>query len=349
MKYHWICWMCVLLTVGSVSVAIGAIPPVYTVDYKLLFLFHPKMAEFDLTLGRHLKPGVKTFDPGSREALSREMERLNVEAKKTVEAQQQLIAQWTQEQLEGGMHSNPSASASPVLLLETEKKRKAELQARIDSAKRIQEEALDRVFDPMYLSRDESRSIMEGVLTEIDTELERMSQVRGGALILDADFVEATPVPRRFHPSAIPCLDLVDIGLRQSLLDHDFTPGQMPVLYTQRPELQLKFAEAMQRLKGFEDGVATTLSRYPGVAAVLGARGRLILAGGKDQDLTREVFAELYRKHQIRPEVAAKILELVLPTEAGQKSVPVGSPGVSPESGSSRPSKSGTMNPGVRK
>lgn len=322
-------WLGVLLAVIGAATVAGAVPPVFTVDYKLLFLLHPKMAEFDLTLGRHLKPGVKVYDQATRDALAKEMETLNVEAKKAVEAQQQVIVKLSQEQVEGGLRVAPTASqTAPMLLWEAEQARKAELQKRIDEARRVQEEALDRVFDPMYLPRSESRAVIEAVLSEIDAELERVSEAKGGALILDADFVRAAPVPTRYHATINPSLDLVDIGLRQSLLEYNFATEKMPELYTKRPELQLKFAEAMHRLKGFESGIATTLSRYPGVAAALGARGRLILAGGKQHDLTREILGEMYKKNRVREDVASRILDLVTPPTDSSTSTASGAPGL---------------------
>lgn len=325
MKTLWLRWFGVLVVVFGMAASASAIPPMYTVDYKLLVLLHPKMAEFDLTLGRHLKPGVQVSDQKTRDALAREMEALNVEAKKTVDLQQQVIAKLSQEQSEAGaaMRSRvidvkPGSTASaalPVVMWEEEQKRRAALQKRIDDARHLQEEALDRVFDPMYLTRAESQAIIDGALAEVDGLLERLSEEKGGALILDADFVRGAPVPVRFHPAVSPCLDLVNIGLRQSLLEYDFSNDKMPDLYTKRPELQAKFAEAMQRMKGFESGIATTLSHYPGVAAALGARGRLILAGGKQQDLTRQVLGDLYKKYQVRDEVTSKLLGLVCPTD----------------------------------
>ncbi len=305
-------------------------PGIFAVDYKLLFLLHPFMVDFDLLVGRHLRSDVNLKDGKVLEKLSKEIASLNSGAKKKVEDIQRHIDSCYREieKLEKERKSafegpvNSSAS-SPILKIDSEIR---ERNLQIDRFKKKQTEITDSVFDPMYISRAESQNRINAALMQIDATLNKFSQAKEGALIVDSNYIRCPNTYNNFHPAPEACFNFLSIGLKQDLLEFNPSPGDMGEKMRAnylKPEMQKVFSEiigkdfqkkleeTMNKTSYFNTAFATTLTKYPGIAPILGTKGRLFLAGGNNIDISKEILAEIFKINKVREEIADKILNLL--------------------------------------
>ncbi len=182
---------------------------------------------------------------------------------------------------------------------------------KIGDSRKKQEETTDSIFDPMYIPREKSRERVVQALDQIDKVLSKISGEKGGALIIDSDFVRFSSVQDNFHPTMEMGFHFQNIGLRQSLLEHDFSYdlAKTPEHYAKNPETQNMYRDFMTNVNSFDNSLSASLAKYPGVAAALGARGRLFLAGGENADLTKEALIQIYRLNKIKEEITTRILQ----------------------------------------
>ncbi|MBF0544236.1 MAG: hypothetical protein HQM08_07380 [Candidatus Riflebacteria bacterium] len=295
------------------------LPPTLTVDYKLLFLLHPLMAEFDWSLGRHIKPEIDLTHTAKLDKINLEMGEINVQAKAECANIQKEIDKLLVQIEKAGKTGNISidstnASAPPGLEQTIEKTQiqKKDLIAKIEALKIKRDQIMDSVFDPMYISRDRSREIQKKALKEIDKILQRISNENGGALIIDSSFIRDSEPPKSFYPSTEACTNLLSVGLRQTLLDKEFKVGFPPDSpYYNASETMKKFASSMNRQEDFKIAVSTILAKYPGVRNILGTEGRFFLVGNESSDVTLKVLGEILQQNHVKDTIASSVIELL--------------------------------------
>jgi hypothetical protein len=328
-----------LLLVSVVARGAEPLPGMYTVNYKMLFLFHPLMADFDLQLGRHLRKDVKLEDQKVMQNVQAQMTALNKGAMKAIAELQRKIELLqvdldnldyrkkglVESRLADTAGKKAGARPLPPSLKKLEaglavasepwkvvQAAKDELQKEIDALRKAQSEAYDSVYDPMYLSRSESEARVGRAIREIDGLLENYSRQHGNAVIVDADFVTTATPPQEFRSTLENCSNYLTIGLRQKLLDFDLTlREEIPPLYAQSSESRDMYVQAMVQPKKLDEMVSRTVSKMPWVQAALATRGRLLLVGGDQADITVEILRGLFAAHKVKDDVAKRILELV--------------------------------------
>jgi len=301
-------------------------PGIYKVDYKLVFLLHPMMAEFDLTLGRFLRNDVNLKDGNVLNKLGAQMAEANALAQKNLAEIQKQIDQAILDLQKIEREKNitfevaTGANASEALLF---KKKKEEAEKKIADLRQKQADIQDGVFDPMYISRKKTVEKVNEILKQIDSVLQKFSQEKNGALIVDSNFVRNPNRYTTYHPSPEACFSFLSIGLRQDLLEFNSSMAEEMRAKYNEPEMQKVFAQtmgkdyqkkledAMNQASYFHTAFATTLTKYPGIGAVLGNRGRLFLAGGENIDITKEILEEIYKMNNVKEDVAKRILQLV--------------------------------------
>jgi hypothetical protein len=166
-------------------------------------------------------------------------------------------------------------------------------------------------MNPLYISRQQSRKIVESVLQEIDLMLEQFSAQLGGAVIVDSDFISQPQEFKRVSAVPSPGADPLSIRLYQSLLNSDLL-GDVPEPYKKDPELK-QYASQMRKdiENSFDRNISMQISKQPLFGKVAGLHGRLFLAGGKNLDITRQVLEKIFVKHSVRGDIATRILAQV--------------------------------------
>lgn len=297
----------------------GAHPGLYTVDYKLLLALHPKMANYDMVLERHLRSDINFADMERLNAINLQVASMSIEANRRVEKLTREIDKIAIElsRIENRMSGN-------ILEFDDEKKqfqgdntrrsqmiKITQLQAKKREIDNQIIKIWDDVMNPLYLTRTQSKQIVEGVINEVDLLLENFSRQLGGAIILDSDYQSVQFAPERITSSPAVGASPLSVRLYQSLLNSDLV-GNVPDLYKSDPELA-RYASGMRRdiEAAFDRNIATQISKSPLFSKVPEIRGRLVLAGAQNLDLTRRVLEAVFQKHAVKADIASRILSQI--------------------------------------
>lgn len=291
----------------------------YTVDYKLLLALHPKMASYDMVLERHLRSDINFADMERLNAINMQVASLSIEANRRVEKLSRELDKVAIElsRIENRMTGN-------ILEFDDEKKqfqgdntrrsqlvKMTQLQAKQREIENQIIKIWDEVMNPLYLTRAQTKQIVDGVINEIDLLLESFSRQLGGAVILDSDYQSIQFAPQRITSSPAVGASPLSVRLYQSLLNSDLV-GSVPDVYKNDPELS-RYASGMRRdiEAAFDRNIATQISKSPLFSKVPELRGRLVLSGAQGLDLTRKVLEAIFQKHAVRADIASRILSQV--------------------------------------
>lgn len=308
----------VLLVFCQIIPALAA-PAMYFVDYKLLVALHPKMGNFDMVLERHLRSDINfanmdqlnainlqvaslSMQAHQRvETLMRDLDRIDLELAKIEEKMSGQISGFDNER--GQFQGDNTRRAQQTKIAQLHEQRR-----QIDG-KIVQ--IWDEVLNPLYLSRAQSKQIVEGVLSEVDLMLEAMARQLGGAVIMDSDYQAMPIIPEKVTSAPVVGADPLSIRLYQSLLNSNLV-GDVPDLYKRDPQLA-QYASAMRRdiEQSFDRNIAGQISKSPLFGQIIRPRGRMVLAGGQNLDLTRQMLEQIFKKYAVRADVASRILALI--------------------------------------
>ncbi len=314
-----LCFLITILVVLFAAVASAAVPPMYFVDYKLLIALHPKMGNYDMVLERHLRSDINFADMERLNTLNLQIASLSTAAHQRVEKLMQDLDRVELElaKIDEHMTGQITEFDSNRQQFKGDNTRRgqtakaAQLQTQRQEIDSQIAKVWDEVMNPLYLSRAQSQQIVESVLGEIDLMLEGMSRQLGGAVIVDSDFQAMQPLPEKITAAPAVGADPLSIRLYQSLLSSNLV-GDVPDIYKRNPELA-QYASAMRRdiEQGFDRNIAMQISKSPLFGHAVGLRGRLVLAGGQNHDLTRQVLENVFRKYGVRADIAGRILALI--------------------------------------
>lgn len=291
----------------------------YTVDYKLLLALHPKMASYDMVLERHLRSDLNFADMEKLNAINMQVASLSIEANRRTEKLTRDLDKIAIElsRIENRMSGN-------TLEFDEEKKqfdgdntqrsqivKITQLQAQRREIENQIVKVWDDVMNPLYLTKGQTKQIVDGVISEIDLLLENFSRQLGGAVILDSDYQSVQFAPQRITSSPAVGASPLSIRLYQSLLNSDLI-GDVPDVYKSDPELS-RYASSMRSdiEAAFDRNIATQISKSPLLSNVPEIRGRFVLAGAQNIDITRKVLESLFQKHAVRADIASRILSQV--------------------------------------
>lgn len=293
-------------------------PAMYSVDYKLVIALHPQMGNYDMVIGRHLRNDIDFSDYNVKARVNEEIAKLTKAAqKKSDDIMQKMF------ELENKISQMEESYSQPTDYMpdmkrfagdNTRKTREKRIEGMKAELKKLNEENIkiwDDVMNPMYYTREQSNRIVTGVLNEIDLILNDISIKRGGALIIDSDYQAIQTAPTKI--GSVPAIggDPLSIRLYQSLISANVIP-ELPGVYKTDPELAQYASFARKDMEeSFDKNISTQISKSPLFSAVPGVRGRLVLVGNTDFDLTLEVVEKIFIKHGIRNDVATRILNLI--------------------------------------
>lgn len=309
----------VFFLIVGISAAVFAAPAMYSVDYKLLVALHPQMANYDMVIERHLRPDVNFADMDRLNAINMQIASLSMQAYQRAEKLMQDL-----DRVNLDLARMDDRMLGKVVEFDTEKQqfqgdntrrsqaqKLAQLQAQRSEIENQIVKVWDEVMNPLYLSRAQSKQIVESVLSEIDLMLEGMSRQLGGALIIDSDYQAVQLAPEKITAAPVVGADPLSIRLYQSLLNSDLV-GDVPDVYKRDPELS-RYASAMRKdiEDSFDRNIAMQISKSPLFGKATGVRGRMVLAGGQDFDLTRQAVENIFKKHGVRADIASRILALI--------------------------------------
>lgn len=309
----------VFFLIVGISAAVFATPAMYSVDYKLLVALHPQMANYDMVIERHLRPDVNFADMDRLNAINMQIASLSMQAYQRAEKLMQDL-----DRVNLDLARMDDRMLGKVVEFDTEKQqfqgdntrrsqaqKLAQLQAQRSEIENQIVKVWDEVMNPLYLSRAQSKQIVESVLSEIDLMLEGMSRQLGGALIIDSDYQAVQLAPEKITAAPVVGADPLSIRLYQSLLNSDLV-GDVPDVYKRDPELS-RYASAMRKdiEDSFDRNIAMQISKSPLFGKATGVRGRMVLAGGQDFDLTRQAVENIFKKHGVRADIASRILALI--------------------------------------
>lgn len=297
----------------------GTHPGLYTVDYKLLLALHPKMGNYDMVLERHLRSDINFADMEKLNAINLQVASMSIEANRRVEKLTRELDKIAVElsRIENRMSGN-------ILEFDDEKKqfqgdntrrsqmiKITQLQAKKREIDNQIVKIWDDVMNPLYLTRTQSKQIVESVINEVDLLLENFSRQLGGAIILDSDYQSVQFAPERITSSPAVGASPLSVRLYQSLLNSDLV-GNVPDLYKSDPELA-RYASGMRRdiEAAFDRNIATQISKSPLFSKVPEIRGRLVLAGAQNLDLTKRVLEAVFQKHAVKADIAGRILSQI--------------------------------------
>ncbi|EKD81319.1 MAG: hypothetical protein ACD_39C01862G0006, partial [uncultured bacterium] len=224
----------------------------YTVDYKLLLALHPKMASYDMVLERHLRSDLNFADMEKLNAINMQVASLSIEANRRTEKLTRDLDKIAIElsRIENRMSGN-------TLEFDEEKKqfdgdntqrsqivKITQLQAQRREIENQIVKVWDDVMNPLYLTKGQTKQIVDGVISEIDLLLENFSRQLGGAVILDSDYQSVQFAPQRITSSPAVGASPLSVRLYQSLLNSDLI-GDVPDVYKSDPELS-RYASSMR-------------------------------------------------------------------------------------------------------
>jgi len=293
-------------------------PAMYSVDYKLIIALHPQMGNYDMVMGRHLRNDIDFSDYNVKARVNAEIAKLSIVAQKKSDVLMSKILK-----LENKIAQMEDSYSKPTDYIpttkdfagdNTRKSRNRRIENMKSELKKLNEENIkiwDDVMNPMYYTREQSNNITNRVLNEIDLVLNDISNQKGGALIIDSDYQAIQTAPTKI--GGVPAIgaDPLSIKLYQSLISANVVP-ELPGVYKTDPELAQYASFARKDLEeSFDKNVSTQISKSPLFANVPGVRGRLVLVGSSDFDLTLEVVEKIFIKHGIRNDVATRILNQI--------------------------------------
>lgn len=296
-----------------------AAPAMYFVDYKLLVALHPKMGNFDMVLERHLRSDINFADMDQLNAINLQVASLSLQAHQRVETlmrdldrvdlelakvEEKVAGQISEFDNERGQFQGDNTRRSQQAKIAQLYEQRRQIDGKIV-------QVWDEVLNPLYLSRAQSKQIVESVLAEIDLMLETMARQLGGAVIMDSDYQAMPIIPEKVTAAPVVGADPLSIRLYQSLL-HSNLVGDVPEFYKRDPQLA-QYASAMRRdiEQSFDRNIAGQISKSPLFGQVIRPRGRMVLAGGQSLDLTRQALEQVFKKYAVRADIAARILALI--------------------------------------
>lgn len=296
-----------------------AAPAMYFVDYKLLVALHPKMGNFDMVLERHLRSDINFADMDQLNAINLQVASLSLQAHQRVETlmrdldrvdlelakvEEKVAGQISEFDNERGQFQGDNTRRSQQAKIAQLYEQRRQIDGKIV-------QVWDEVLNPLYLSRAQSKQIVESVLAEIDLILETMARQLGGAVIMDSDYQAMPIIPEKVTAAPVVGADPLSIRLYQSLL-HSNLVGDVPEFYKRDPQLA-QYASAMRRdiEQSFDRNIAGQISKSPLFGQVIRPRGRMVLAGGQSLDLTRQALEQVFKKYAVRADIAARILALI--------------------------------------
>ncbi len=313
MKRFVLLLLCLITAVTSAqSVNSG----LYTVDYKLLLALHPKMASYDMVLERHLRSDLNFADMERLNNINMQVASLSIEANRRVEKltreidkvaielsriENRMIGNTLEYDDEKNQFHGDNTRRSQIIKITQLKAKKREIENQIVKV-------WDEVMNPLYLTRAQTKRIVDSVVNEVDLLLEGFSRQLGGAVILDSDYQSVQFSPQRITSSPAVGASPLSVRLYQSLLNSDLI-GDVPDLYKSDPELS-RYASGMRRdiEAAFDRNIATQISKSPLFSNVPDISGRLVLAGSQDLDITKKVLESIFQKHAVRADIASRIL-----------------------------------------
>ncbi len=300
-------------------IPVMAAPAMYFVDYKLLVALHPKMGNFDMVLERHLRSDINFADMDQLNAINLQVASLSLQAHQRVETlmrdldrvdlelakvEEKVAGQISEFDNERGQFQGDNTRRSQQAKIAQLYEQRRQIDGKIV-------QVWDEVLNPLYLSRAQSKQIVESVLAEIDLMLETMARQLGGAVIMDSDYQAMPIIPEKVTAAPVVGADPLSIRLYQSLL-HSNLVGDVPEFYKRDPQLA-QYASAMRRdiEQSFDRNIAGQISKSPLFGQVIRPRGRMVLAGGQSLDLTRQALEQVFKKYAVRADIAARILALI--------------------------------------
>ncbi len=296
-----------------------AAPAMYFVDYKLLVAMHPKMGNFDMVLERHLRSDINFADMDQLNAVNMQVASLSMQAHQRVETlmrdldrvdlelakiEEKVTGQTSEFDNERGRFQGDNTRQAQQTKI-------AQLQGQRQQIDGKIVQVWDEVLNPLYLSRAQSKQIVESVLAEIDLMLEAMARQLGGAVIMDSDYQAMPIIPQKVTSAPVVGADPLSIRLYQALLNSNLV-GDVPEFYKRDPQLA-QYASAMRRdiEQSFDRNIAGQISKSPLFGLAVRPRGRMVLAGGQNLDLTRQALEQIFKKYAVRADIAARILALI--------------------------------------
>ena len=291
----------------------------YSVDYKLLIALHPRMANYDMVLERHLRSDIDFANMEKVDLINEQIASLSIEANRKAEKLMQDL-----DRLNIAISRIDNAITGNLIEFDEERQqfqgdntrqsqmaKKSQLEVQQREIENQIVKIWDEVLNPLYLSKAQSSQIVETALNEIDALLESFSKQLGGAIIIDSDYQAIQFAPDKMSTAPVVGATPLSIRLYQSLLNSDLL-GNVPEPYRKDPELA-RYASGMRRdiEASFDQNIATQISKSPLFAKTTGIRGRMILAGGNNMDLTRQVIESLFKKYAVRAEIASRILSQI--------------------------------------
>lgn len=291
----------------------------YSVDYKLLIALHPKMANYDMVIERHLRSDLDFANMEKLNDVNMKIASLSIDANRKAEKVMREYDRVAAElaKIENRMSGNLLEFDQERKQFQGDNTQRSQLVkiAQLKSQQRGYEEQIIKIWDdvmnPLYLSRAQSRQIVEASLAEIDLILEGLSRQMGGALIIDSDYQGVQFAPDRVTAAPVVGAPPLSIRLYQSLLNSTLI-GDVPDVYKRDPELSM-YASGMRKdiEDAFDRNVAMQISKSPLFGKTAGIRGRMVLAGGQNMDLTRQVVESLFKKYAVRADIANRILSQI--------------------------------------
>lgn len=309
----------IMFLVAATAYAQSGNSGLYTVDYKLLLALHPKMASYDMVLERHLRSDINFADMERLNAINIQVASLSIEANRRVEKltreidkiaielsriENRMIGNTLEFDNEKQQYHGDNTQRSQIIKITQLKAKQREIENQIVKI-------WDEVMNPLYLSRAQTKKIVDSVISEIDLLLESFSRQLGGAVILDSDYQAVQVAPKRITSSPAVGASPLSVRLYQSLLNSDLV-GDVPDVYKNDPELS-RYASGMRRdiEAAFDKNIATQISKSPLFSNVPDIRGRLVLAGGQELDITKKVLESIFQKHAVRADIANRILSQI--------------------------------------
>lgn len=307
-----------VLMLCFVSIGIAQ-PQIYFVDYKLLVGLHPRMGGYDIVLERFLRSDINFADSNELNEINLRIASASMEANRKVEELQRQLDRFFSEKsrIENIMSGRKVEFNEDLGRYDGDGSRKqrnrkiAEIDRDIEGIERKIEKIWDEVMNPLYISRQQSKKVVRSVLDEIDLMLQQFSTQLGNAMIIDSNYLGQELQPQRVSGAPSVGGDPLSIRLYQSLLNSDLI-GDVPEPYRRDPELRA-YASRMRAdiEESFDRNIAMQISKQPLYGKLPGFRGRFILAGPSNLDLTRQVLEKIFLKHGVRQDIAARILAQV--------------------------------------
>lgn len=279
-----------------------AAPAMYSVDYKLLICLHPLMAMYDPVYGQFLRSDINFTDLKAYESVSKQIVKNSQKAMEQTEEIDKkltaLIVELEKLRMTPREWENPQSAKTQKAL---------SLNQQIENLNAKKDAIWENVMSPKYISKKQSDVIINQVLNEIDSQLINLSKELGGALIIDSDYQAIQLQPKSITDLKVAGGTPMSIRLYQDVLNFEM-PEILP-MYSDIPENVAAYKKMV--MEGLESDIAKVISKSPLYGAIPGLRGRMVLVGSRDFDLTNKVLERIFKSHRVKPDIANKILQQI--------------------------------------